>query len=271
MSNHRISIDTPVPGAAILDRIHGVADDTETLARIGEFIQAIAAGLVTAKLRWNANGVQAAGTLTFSSFADADTVTINGVVLTGKTSPAGTSQWAIGSTDQDCANNLVAKINASALDKIVGCVGASRRATILISSMVAGDTVTINGVVFLCAASPTGADRRQFQLGTSDAGTAESLKVAITDMAKSLPGSLDGVTVSRSTATLTLDFVGSITAAASAHATVTSTIVVVTALSPGQMGNLVTLAISAHGSAVAPSGGTEGTEVIFDRNYGLAV
>lgn len=269
MSTIRISIDTPLSGQTVLDQTRLVASDSDGFSRLSDFIQNIAVGQLAGKIRFNGNAAQASGTITFSSFADADTVTINGVSLTGKTTPSGTSQWAVGSSDQACANNLVAKVNASALANIVGCVAASRQATILIASMVAADTVTINSVVFTCTASPTGSDRRQFALGTSDSGTAANLLMAIGNCANLFPASLDGMTVTRSSATLTLTYLGSLTASASAHATVTSTIVLITCLIPGTIGNVVALAISAHGSVSGAllTGGTEGTEVIFSENY----
>lgn len=266
MSNHRISIDTSVGGATLVDNVKGLANDPDALSRIAEFIQDVASGTWPAKIRWNGNAVQAAGTIAFASFADSDTVTINGVTLTGKTTPSGTQQWAVGTSDEACANNLVTKINASALDKIVGVVAANRRSTITISSVIAGDTVTINSIVFTCVASRDGGDRRQFLLGPSDTVTAENLKTAITDLANAFPASLDGITVTRSTNVLTLNYKGSLTISqVGGHATLASATVVITSLVPGQIGNLCTLAISAHGSVVSPSGGTEGTEVIFSK------
>lgn len=265
MSNHRISIDTPLGGQFVVDQ-NIVADDPIQGQKIVNLLTGIASGIYQGKIRYNLNAVQAAGTITFASFADADTVTINGVVLTGKTSPVGTSQWAIGSTDEACANNLVAKVNASALSKIVGCVAASRRATIAISSMVDGDTVTINTVVFTAKNTPDTIDNRQFQVGNTDTATANNLMTAIANMVAKFPANLSGIAVTQSTSTLTLNYKGSLSVSSSAHATVASTIVVITSIIPGQIGNLCTLAISAHGSVVSPTGGTEGTEIIEDDN-----
>ena len=266
MSKIRISVDSPESGASIIALLDPKANDPISISRVGQYLEGIAGGVKTAKVRLNANAEQAVGTITFASFIEDDTVTINGVALTAKTSPSGASEWAVGADDEACANNLVAKINASALDKIVGCVGSSRRGTVALSSFVANDTVTVNGAVFTGKSSPDAAVPEQFAIGGTDAISAQNLASAIRNSFKK---ELFGITVSVSSATLTFNTVGSLTLAASAHATVASKIVVVTALVPGQIGNLCTLAISARGSVSAANlaSGSEGTEYVFSRNY----
>lgn len=71
------------------------------------------------------NPIQATGTVTFSSLAADDTVTINGVIFTAKVSPSGTNQFALGADDTAAAANFAAKINASALAHIVSVVTAT--------------------------------------------------------------------------------------------------------------------------------------------------
>jgi hypothetical protein len=270
MSLQRISIDTPDIAATVLGILDPKANEAASLNRLGRYLQDIASGVRTGKVRVNVGAVPAAGTIAFSSFVADDTVTVNGNVLTGKASPSGANQFAVGSTDQDVANNLTAKVNASALAKIPGVVAASRRGTILLSSFVDADYVTINGIIFTGKTSPSEDDPLEFAIGGSDAITAEYLKAAV-ERAATLgilgTAALAGITVSRSTATLTFNFNGTLTLAISAHGTATSTTVVFTALAGGQAGNLNTLAVSAHGTAVAPVGGTEGTEFVFGENY----
>lgn len=261
MSVQRISIDIPTMTAAtVAGDLDPKANDRQSITRIARLIERIAGGITPAKLWLNTGGVQAAGTITFASFAADDTVTINGNVLTAKVSPSGASQWALGASDEACRNNLVTKINASALDKIVGVLKASSRGTILLSSFVAADTVTVNGVVFTASATPAGAN--QFLVGADDSATAQYLLDAI---AANPDTRIAGITVTRSTATLTFNYDGIMTLAASAHATVADKIVVVTSIVPGQIGNLCTLAISARGSVSAANlaGGTEGTQTLF--------
>lgn len=263
-SNHRITLDVPENAASITDLLNLKANDASSLVRLSEYIDSIGSGQKLGKVRMNTGAVQASGTVTFSSFVADDTVTLNGNVFTGKATPSGANQFAVGSTDEDCANNLSAKINASTLAKMVGCLSGSRRATILLSAFVAADTVTVNSVVFTGKTTPAAGTREEFAIGTSDAITAANLCAAINNSLR-----VPGVVATVSSATVTLNYIGTLTVANSAHATVTSTITVVTSLIPGQLGNLCALAISAHGSVsgAVMTGGTEGTEVIFANNY----
>lgn len=267
MSNHRIAVAALEPGQYLIDRLNAKADSSESLAKLGQYFEELATGFRLGKVRLNMNAVQAVGTLTFSSFVATNTVTLNGVLLTGADSPVGTSQFRTGVSDQDSSNALVALINASALDKIVGVLGAHRRATVTLASLAAADTVTVNGVIFTCKASPTSGVNTDFLLGGSDTDTAKNLA----DVINAHP-SLTGITATASAGVVTLNYIGgSLTVANSAHATVASAITVITVLTPGQIGNLCTLAISANGTAVSPTGGTEGTEVILSKNYKAAV
>lgn len=268
-SNHRISLDVPENAASITDLLNLKANSSESISRLSDYLASIGSGQKLGKVRINTGAVQAAGTVTFSSFADADTVTLNGVTLTGKTSPSGASQWAVGASDEACANNFAAKVNASALDKIVGVLIAIRRATVALSAFVDADTITINGHIFTGKTTPDAGSRTQFAIGSTDTITAVNLVAAVT---RSLSPLVQGVAATSSSTTVTLNFNGTLTVAASAHATVTSTIAVMTSIVAGQIGNLCTLAISAHGavSAANLASGTEGTEVIFAKNYAAA-
>lgn len=267
MSCNRISILTPDPVAADAGMLPTVGDAIG-MSKIADFLNALGGGLRTGKVRLNVGAVQAEGQVAFDSFADADTVTVNGVVLTGKTTPSGASQFAVGASDEACANNFWAKIVASALDKIVGVVTAYRRGTILLSSFVADDTVTINGLIFTGKTTPNASDPRQFAIGGTDAKTAENLMNAILACKPLFPSNLGGnlISVSRSTATLTVNYYGALTFAISAHGTLDNDMVQMVSIVGGQIGNLMTLAISARGTKTDPTGGTEGTEVVFSQN-----
>lgn len=91
--------------------------------------------------------------------------------------------------------------------------------TVTLASLVATDTVTIAGVVLTCVAS--GATGAQFNVGGTDTITAASIAALINSLAS----------------------LNQIVSATSAAAVVT-----LTCLVPGTIGNLVTIAISAHGS-----------------------
>lgn len=103
--------------------------------------------------------------------------------------------------------------------------------TITLSSHVATNTVTVNGIAFTCMAS--GATGDQYNVGADDTATAVNLVAAI-----NANTTLDGMIV----------------------ATSALGVVTVTALVPGELGNAITLAISANGSVSAArmAGGTNG-------------
>lgn len=104
--------------------------------------------------------------------------------------------------------------------------------TVTLSAHVATDTVTVSGVVLTAVVS--GATGPQYNVGGSDAITADNLAAAINENA---------------------------TLSAIVKATSALGVVTLTALMPGALGNAVTLAISAHGtvSAARLAGGTNGT------------
>lgn len=265
MSTHRISIDTTESGASVIDLLALDTNDDFTPARLAAYIEAFVS-IKTGKIRTNLNAVQASGTITFSSFADADTVTLNGITFTGKTSPSGAQQWAVGASDEACANNFIAKINASAVNLIVGCMAASRRATVTLSSMVDGDTVTVNNHIFTAKNTPDPGVRNQFGVGSTDTITAANLAASIN---RSISYLVAGVVATSATTVVTINYLGTLTVASSAHATVASNIAVMVCIIGGQLGNLSSLAISAHGSVSGAllTGGTEGTENIYSQNY----
>ena len=73
----------------------------------------------------NVATVAASATITFSSIANNDTVTINGIVFTAKTSGATGNQFNLGATDTDAAANCAIAVNASATAGVVGIVSCS--------------------------------------------------------------------------------------------------------------------------------------------------
>lgn len=262
----RINIDVTESAGSITGSIRPIPSDLQTIPRTAAFLESIASGVRNGKVRVNIGAVPAEGSISFDSFVENDTVTVNGVVLTGKDAPTGAAQFLTGVDDQSTANALVALINASATAKLAGLVYATRRGTVLLSSFVTTNTVTVNGVVFTGKTTPTEGVREEFAIGASDALTAENLMTAIR---RCISPSLGGLlSVSRSTATLTINYNGALTLAVSANGTATSKTVVLTALTGGQIGNLMTLAISAHGTKVDPTGGTEGTETVIGQNAG---
>lgn len=134
-----------------------------------------------------------------------------------------------GSKIETYVRRCVSGVSPCAIKTRVNAVRAT--GTITLSSHVATDTVTVNGITFTCVAS--GATGNQYNVGGSDTLTAVALAAAL-----NANSTLDGMIV----------------------ATSASAVVTITALDPGELGNAVTLAISAHGSVSAArmAGGTNG-------------
>lgn len=268
-TTHRILLDVKDSADFYLFYRNLISQDPKSFSILTSYLDSLISGARTGKIRVNIGTSQASGTITFASFVADDTVTINGVVFTGKASPSGAQQWAIGANDEACANNLADKINTSTLSLIGGTVAASRKGTIALSSFVQNDTVTVNGIVFTGKNSPDVSNLLQFGIGSTDALTAENIRLAVQKAGASGIKSVNNVTVSRSTATLTFYYIGSLTLAASAHATVANKIVEIICLIPGYVGNLCTLAISAHGSVSGANltSGADGYAYILSSNY----
>lgn len=93
--------------------------------KLSNYFDALGGGLrkATMTVAVNTTGVKATGTVTLSSIAAADTVTIAGLVFTGSDTPSTTVQFLTGTTDTLSAVSLAAKINAHA--SLLGIVTAT--------------------------------------------------------------------------------------------------------------------------------------------------
>lgn len=124
----------------------------------------------------------------------------------------------------DFLKNCVSGAHPNSIKTQTNAVKAT--GTITLSAHVAADTVTVNGVTLTADTD--------YAVGGTDTLTAVALAAAI-----NANSTLDGMVV----------------------ATSSGAVVTVTAISPGELGNAVTLAISAHGSVSGArmTGGTNGT------------
>jgi hypothetical protein len=128
---------------------------------IGEFFSSIGMGTRGFNGWVSAGGVVATNAVTFSSFANNNTVTLNGVVLTAKTSGAtGNNQFNLGSSDTNAATNLAALINSTgAPSKIAGVVTAtSSGAVITINAIEPGAIGNLYTLAISANGSVTGAN-----------------------------------------------------------------------------------------------------------------
>lgn len=79
----------------------------------------------------SSGGVSATGTVTLSASANADTVTINGVVFTEVASAPTNNQFVHGGTDTITAANLAAAINSSTTATIANNISATSAAAVV--------------------------------------------------------------------------------------------------------------------------------------------
>ncbi len=273
MSIQLVLIDTALTAAQFEAKIRPLINNRSMVTRLADFLINASSGVERVNLFNHFSGVQAGGTITFASFVQDDTVTLNGVVLTGKDAPSGAAQFLTGVSDESSANALAALINSSSTAKIIGCMSATRRGTLIFASFVQNDTITVNGIVFTGRTTPDPAIKTQFAVGTTNTMCAVNAAAAINRMALDHP-LLAGCVATSSSATVTVNTsIGNVlatngvalTLAASAHCTVAAKIIVITSVVSGAIGNLMTLAISAHGSVsgAALTGGTDGNFYAF--------
>jgi phage tail sheath gpL-like len=78
---------------------------------IGNWFMSVGIGARSFNGFVHTGGTQAINAVTFSSFANNDTVTINGVVLTGKTTVIAANQFVVGASDTITAANLAYYLN----------------------------------------------------------------------------------------------------------------------------------------------------------------
>lgn len=111
---------------------------------MGKHFEGVAIGAITEAVTLNSGPVRATGTISIATgnMADADTITINSVVLTAKTTPTTAVQFKVGTTALQTAINLRNCINTNS-------------STIGVTATYARGTVTTTGVV-TCTANGAG-------------------------------------------------------------------------------------------------------------------
>jgi hypothetical protein len=129
----------------------------------------IGGGIQGASFAFKVGATKATGTITFSSLANNDTITVAGVVLTAKTSGATGAQFNLGADDTAAAANAVTLINSIA--SLSGIVTAtSNLAVITVTAAVPGTVGNGLGLAISAHGSVSGA-----LLTTGSDGTAYSV------------------------------------------------------------------------------------------------
>jgi len=124
----RLDVEVNEAGGDVADNLKLVtgAGVKTTLARLLEMFEGLLSGAKSSRIRIITGAVKASGTITFTGNpANDETLTINGVTFTAKTSGATGDQFNIGANVTAHATNLAAAINASTTAKIAGVVEAT--------------------------------------------------------------------------------------------------------------------------------------------------
>jgi phage tail sheath gpL-like len=126
----KVLISVPDTNQSMKDKIipNGSADLGRDITKAAQYFERISQGAVlNASVTLAVAPVQATGTITFSSIANNDTITIGGVVFTAKTSGAsGAVQFNIGGSDTNAAANAAVVINAhTTVGKLVTATSAA--------------------------------------------------------------------------------------------------------------------------------------------------
>lgn len=126
---------------------------------------------------------------------------------------------------------------------VINAAPAVASGYITLSSFVQPDTITINGVAFTGVATPSGVT--EFAIGASDAATATNAALVLEQSTNAvISGVIEAIAESNR-----IDIISEV---------------------PGNIGNAITIAISAHGSVTGArlTGGTEGTSLSIQ--HGIA-
>lgn len=139
------------------------------LNNIARYLEQMVGGFTSSSTVVLTTAVAATGTVTFSSIANNDTVTINGRVYTAKTSGAsGLQQFNIGGSDTAAATNLAAAINADTSTLVKGVLTASAATTVVTVTAVTPG-VAGNGLTLAISAHGSVSGSGLLTGGTSDA------------------------------------------------------------------------------------------------------
>ena len=166
-----LAITTNLSAQAVKDKLILSRQSPVTILQALErLIGDYANGSFASSIEFLMNAVQATGTITFSSIANNDTVTVNGRVYTAKTSGAsGAQQFNIGGSDANAATNLIAKINADTGSSLVyGVLKASSGGSGVVTITADTPGVAGNGITIAISAHGSVSGSGLLTSGSSD-------------------------------------------------------------------------------------------------------
>jgi len=155
--------------ASIAAAINAQNNDPQTLSRIARYIQGHAGGAKQGvNVQIERGGVQSNSTLTLSTAVATNTAVVNGVTLTADT------DFAVGNSDEQTAQNLADAINQTATINIVA-VASVAGAVVTVKALnqgTLGDAITLTATGGITAGAAT--------LGSGAAGTTNYVELGKT-------------------------------------------------------------------------------------------
>lgn len=136
---------------------------------LSTYFGSIGAGSYSANIVCQSNGVAASGTITFASFANNDTITVNGVTLTGKTTPTLATEFAVGASNSACAANAAACINAQSATLAKQVVATASGAVVTVTANIPGTWGNFGTLAISAHGSVSGANLSGGTLGAVSA------------------------------------------------------------------------------------------------------
>jgi hypothetical protein len=170
MANSVFNLTVTTNNNAVTKGLVPIAGDNYLpLTKIKHFFTKAVLGVWNSSTYVTTNMVAATGTITFSSIANNDTVTVNGRVYTAKTSGAtGLQQFNIGGSDTAAATNFALAVNADTSILVAGVVKAAAVAAVTtITSLVPGNIGNLSTIAISAHGSVSGANLTGGSQGSS--------------------------------------------------------------------------------------------------------
>jgi hypothetical protein len=287
-----MSFKFSITGVTLEDKLFGNINNVaiaNAFRNIGKHFEGVAVGAITEAVTLNSGPTYSSGTITIASgnMSDADTITINSVVLTAKTSPSGQAQFKVGSTALQTGINLRNCINANT--SLLGIVRASyakssTSAVVTVTALSAGtggnyawsqsgSNVTLAGASAMSGGTNGPISATATITSTGTASNNETMLLCNQTLTAKTSGAVAAngeFNISATPTTQATNIAAAINAVAALSGVVTATsalgVVTVTAVTPGITGNGLQISESlSNVTATAFSGGVNANVVTLHK------